>query len=104
LHQSECLPRQFTTLVTILATQPVAAIAMSFLGLTAHSVSARAGAAQGQASGWVQELSTVWRQFIVAAFDPYRPEQYYMRGPGPAWRAKHEGDDAPENDHAARVD
>jgi hypothetical protein len=30
-----------------------------------------------------------WRQFIVAAFHPYRPEQHYMRGPGPAWRAKH---------------
>ena len=77
---------------------------MSFLGLTAHSVSTRSGAAQGQASGLFQELSTVWRQFIVAAFDPYRPEQYYMRGPGPAWRAKHEGEDAPEHDAAARVD
>ena len=22
-------------------------------------------------------------------FDPYRPELYYMRGPGPRWRAKH---------------
>ena len=21
----------------------------------------------------------------------YRPERYYMRGPGPAWRAKHPG-------------
>ena len=20
---------------------------------------------------------------------PYRPEKYYMRGPGPQWRAKH---------------
>jgi hypothetical protein len=31
-----------------------------------------------------------WRQFFVRAFDPYRPELHYMRGPGPAWRAKHE--------------
>jgi len=23
------------------------------------------------------------------AFDPYRPELHYMRGPGPRWRAKH---------------
>jgi hypothetical protein len=25
------------------------------------------------------------------AFNPYRPELYYMRGPGPAWRAKSAG-------------
>jgi len=24
-------------------------------------------------------------------FDPYRPELYYMRGPGPKWHAKHDG-------------
>ena len=24
-------------------------------------------------------------------FDPYRPELYYMRGPGPKWRMKHGG-------------
>jgi len=34
------------------------------------------------------ELRTLWRQFIARAFDPYRPELHYMRGPGPAWRAK----------------
>jgi hypothetical protein len=34
-----------------------------------------------------------WRQFFARAFDPYRPELHYMRGPGPAWRAKH-GDQA----------
>jgi hypothetical protein len=28
------------------------------------------------------------RQFFARAFDPYRPELYYMRGPGPACRAK----------------
>jgi hypothetical protein len=22
--------------------------------------------------------------------DPYRPEQHYMRGPGPKWHAKHD--------------
>ena len=22
-------------------------------------------------------------------FDTYRPEQHYMRGPGPKWREKH---------------
>lgn len=34
-----------------------------------------------------------WRQFVAKAFDPYRPELHYMRGPGPAWRAKY-GTDA----------
>jgi hypothetical protein len=26
-----------------------------------------------------------------AIFDTYRPELYYMRGPGPRWHAKHGG-------------
>jgi len=39
--------------------------------------------------GLISEIREFWRQFIVAAFHPYRPEQHYMRGPGPAWRAKH---------------
>jgi hypothetical protein len=30
-----------------------------------------------------------WRQFFARAFNPYRPELHYMRGPGPAWRAKY---------------
>jgi hypothetical protein len=29
-----------------------------------------------------------FRQFFARAFDPYRPELHYMRGPGPACRAK----------------
>ena len=37
------------------------------------------------------ELRTFWRQFVAKAFNPYRPELHYMRGPGPAWRAKHLG-------------
>jgi hypothetical protein len=39
--------------------------------------------------GLIAEIREFWHQFIVAAFHPYRPEQHYMRGPGPAWRAKH---------------
>jgi hypothetical protein len=39
--------------------------------------------------GLIGEIREFWQQFIVAAFHPYRPEQHYMRGPGPAWRAKH---------------
>ena len=36
----------------------------------------------------VSEFKTFWRQFFARAFDPYRPELHYMRGPGPACRAK----------------
>jgi hypothetical protein len=28
-------------------------------------------------------------RLLQSLFDPYRPELYYMRGPGPKWRAKH---------------
>ena len=41
-------------------------------------------------SGSFAEFRAFWRQFFSRAFDPYRPELHYMRGPGPAWRAKHE--------------
>jgi hypothetical protein len=34
------------------------------------------------------EIRDFCRQFLARAFDPYRPELHYMRGPGPAWRAK----------------
>jgi hypothetical protein len=34
------------------------------------------------------DFRAFWLQFFTRAFDPYRPELHYMRGPGPAWRAK----------------
>ena len=34
-------------------------------------------------------LRALWQAFFAKAFNPYRPELHYMRGPGPAWRAKH---------------
>lgn len=34
------------------------------------------------------EIAEFWRTFIAAAFNPYHPEQHYMRGPGPACAAK----------------
>ncbi|MCG6203763.1 hypothetical protein LPW26_03865 [Rhodopseudomonas sp. HC1] len=40
-------------------------------------------------AGLIQEIGEFWSQFFVQAFSPYRPELHYMRGPGPAWRAKH---------------
>lgn len=48
----------------------------------------------GNASGFVSEVRGFWKRFFATAFNPYRPELHYMRGPGPAWRAKH-GMDAP---------
>jgi hypothetical protein len=34
------------------------------------------------------EFKAFWQHFFARAFNPYRPELHYMRGPGPAWRAK----------------
>ena len=51
------------------------------LSSPAHSRDSRYGAIAG--------FKAFWRQFYARAFDPYRPELHYMRGPGPAWRAKH---------------
>ena len=34
-------------------------------------------------------FSAFWRVMTHNAAPPYRPERHYMRGPGPAWRAKH---------------
>ncbi|HUI97491.1 MAG TPA: hypothetical protein VLX44_17180 [Xanthobacteraceae bacterium] len=34
-------------------------------------------------------LAMLWRSFCRDAFDAYRPELHYMRGPGPKWHAKH---------------
>ncbi len=36
---------------------------------------------------FAKTASKLWRT-IGQAFDGYRPELYYMRGPGPKWRAK----------------
>jgi hypothetical protein len=55
----------------------------------ASSSTSAAAESQAREPGLVSEIREFWHQFIVAAFHPYRPEQHYMRGPGPAWRAKH---------------
>ena len=39
--------------------------------------------------GVLAGIKTFWREFVAKAFHPYRPELHYMRGPGPAWRAKY---------------
>jgi hypothetical protein len=40
-------------------------------------------------SGLYVSRARRWRWLRTALFDPYRPEQHYMRGPGPRWREKH---------------
>ena len=34
-------------------------------------------------------VADLWRTVTSDLFNEYRPEQHYMRGPGPKWRAKH---------------
>jgi len=36
------------------------------------------------------DLGEFLQNLARSLFDPYRPELYYMRGPGPKWHAKHE--------------
>jgi hypothetical protein len=48
---------------------------------------------RGRTEGFARDLADLAR-ILKTLFDPYRPELHYMRGPGPAWRAKH-GTDAP---------
>jgi hypothetical protein len=50
---------------------------------------ARMFAASSKSTSLVGEIAAVWHDLAKALFDPYRPERHYMRGPGPAWRAKH---------------
>ncbi len=64
--------------------------------ITSASFSAPIQSRAGEASAFA-ELKAFWRQFYAKAFDPYRPELHYMRGPGPAWRAKHLGQSRPHS-------
>ena len=55
--------------------------------ITSESLSSPADRRDGRSNSFA-EIRDFWRQFLARAFDPYRPELHYMRGPGPAWRAK----------------
>jgi hypothetical protein len=55
--------------------------------VTSTSLSSPADSRDGHSSP-LNGLIAFWRQFFLRAFDPYRPELHYMRGPGPACRAK----------------
>ena len=41
-------------------------------------------------SGLSADLVEFVQNLARSLFDPYRPEQHYMRGPGPKWHAKHD--------------
>ena len=56
--------------------------------ITSASLTSSAESRDGQSDTFA-EIRAFWRQFLARAFNPYRPELHYMRGPGPAWRAKH---------------
>lgn len=62
--------------------------------IDATPISSSATAAGDRGSGLSAEFKAFWTRFFSTAFRPYRPELHYMRGPGPAWRAKY-GMDAP---------
>jgi hypothetical protein len=34
-------------------------------------------------------VTASWLELTRRLFDRYQPERHYMRGPGPAWQAKH---------------
>ncbi|CAL79408.1 conserved hypothetical protein [Bradyrhizobium sp. ORS 278] len=53
-----------------------------------------AAAERPHRSGLIDDIRNFWREFVTRAFNPYRPELHYMRGPGPAWRAKYGSDAA----------
>jgi hypothetical protein len=39
-------------------------------------------------------IASALQGLVTDLFDPYRPELYYMRGPGPRWHKKHARDNA----------
>lgn len=56
--------------------------------ITSASIASPPAHPDGQARPFA-EFKAFWQHFFARAFNPYRPELHYMRGPGPAWRAKH---------------
>jgi len=46
-------------------------------------------ASKRKSSSIGKAVADLWRTVTSDLFNEYRPEQYYMRGPGPKWHAKH---------------
>ena len=61
--------------------------------LTSASLSASAAERRNR-SRLLDDVRGFLREYVARAFNPYRPELHYMRGPGPAWRAKYGSDAA----------
>jgi hypothetical protein len=49
------------------------------------------GGRHGNGPGILADIADFVQNLARSLFDPYRPELYYMRGPGPKWHAKHDG-------------
>jgi hypothetical protein len=49
---------------------------------------AKPSSAADRPAGLISDLIDLVRT-LKSLLDPYRPEQHYMRGPGPKWRAKY---------------
>jgi hypothetical protein len=41
-------------------------------------------------AGLGHAIDAFWQHLTRHLFYSYHPERHYMRGPGPAWRAKHD--------------
>jgi hypothetical protein len=55
-----------------------------------RAILAHSGSAAARPFAFVSHVfSALWHDLSRDAVRPYRPERHYMRGPGPAWRAKH---------------
>jgi hypothetical protein len=58
------------------------------MGTMARTI--RDGGSRGRAPSVLADLAEFAQSLARSLFDPYRPELYYMRGPGPKWHAKHD--------------
>jgi hypothetical protein len=52
--------------------------------------SVRRSTARREATGLLADIGDFINNLTAGLFDAYRPEQHYMRGPGPKWHAKHD--------------
>jgi hypothetical protein len=60
------------------------------MGRAISAISGSAAAALPRPfAGLGQALTTFWHELTRDVLRPYRPERHYMRGPGPACRAKY---------------
>jgi hypothetical protein len=53
-----------------------------------QQLSALASVLASAAGAWMSLVKSL-RTLIAVDVRTYRPEKYYMRGPGPKWREKH---------------